>query len=317
MLITNHIINNSPLINIDKLIEIFVKVDDFFKEFDDQINSMRLQSGLKRIRNRKSKLADSEMMTIYIAFHLSHHTNFKAFYNGYVCKHWIDLFPNLVTYERFNQSQKKLIIPFFFFLNQQCLGHSRGVNFIDSTTLKVCHIKREKQHRVFKNIATKSKSTMGWFYGFKLHLIINDKGELLSFYLSKATTDDRNLKVINSLVQSIFGKLYGDRGYISTKLADLLWNDAISLIYKRRRNMKKQNLSDEDKLLLRKRSLIESVNDELKNICSIEHTRHRSIQGFMNNLLSGLCTYHFLPKKPSLKFEQLKEVSNQLLLDAA
>ncbi len=303
--------------NIDKLIEIFVKVDDFFKEFDDQINSMRLQSGLKRIRNRKSKLADSEMMTIYIAFHLSHHTNFKAFYNGYVCKHWIDLFPNLVTYERFNQSQKKLIIPFFFFLNQQCLGHSRGVNFIDSTTLKVCHIKREKQHRVFKNIATKSKSTMGWFYGFKLHLIINDKGELLSFYLSKATTDDRNLKVINSLVQSIFGKLYGDRGYISTKLADLLWNDGISLIYKRRRNMKKQNLSDEDKLLLRKRSLIESVNDELKNICSIEHTRHRSIQGFMNNLLSGLCAYHFLPKKPSLKFEQLKEVSNQLLLDAA
>jgi len=303
--------------NVDKLIEIFISVDDFFLEFDDHIKSVRLNSGLKQVRNRKSKMSDSEMMTIYISFHLSSHTNFKAFYNGYVCKHWTDLFPNLVSYERFNQTQKKLIIPFILFLNQQCLGRSRGVNFIDSTTLKVCHIKREKQHRVFKNIATKSKSTMGWFFGFKLHLIINDKGELLSFYLSKATTDDRNLKVISCLVRSIFGKIYGDRGYVSKKLAELLWNDGISLIYKKRRNMKKQNLSDEDKLLLRKRALIESVNDELKNICSIEHTRHRSLQGFMNNLLSGLCAYHFLPKKPSLKFEQINDVDNQLLLNAA
>lgn len=317
MLTTNNITTNFPSMNIDTLIQIFLEVDDFFIEFGPKIQKVRLESGIKTHRNRKSKLSDSEMMTIYIAFHLSHYNNFKAFYNEYVCQHWTEWFPELISYERFNQTQKKLIVPFIIFLNQRCLGHSRGVNFVDSTTIKVCHIKREKQHKVFKNIATKGKGTMGWFYGFKLHLIINDKGEILSFYLSKANVDDRNLKVINCLVQNIFGKLFGDRGYISKTLADLLWNDGISLVYKRRRNMKKQNLSDEDRLFLRKRSLIESVNDELKNICSVEHTRHRSLHGFMNNLLSGLCAYHFLPKKPSLKFEKSEQQNLQPLLNAA
>lgn len=303
--------------NIDLLIQIFIEVDDFFIEFTPELKKMRLNGGLKQSRNRKSNLTDSEMMTIYIAFHLSHYKNFKAFYNEYVRRHWADWFPGLVTYERFNQSQKRLIIPFMVFLKQRCLGHSRGVNFVDSTTIKVCHIKREKQHKVFTGMAHKGKGTLGWFFGFKLHLIINDKGEILSYALSKANTDDRNSKIINTLVQNIFGKLFGDRGYISKTLADYLWNDGISLIYKRRRNMKKQNLSDEDRLFLRKRSLIESVNDELKNICSIEHTRHRSLQGFMNNLLSGLCAYHFLPKKPSLKFESVEHNTKQLLLGAA
>lgn len=317
MLITNYIKNNSLVVNIDILFQIFIDVDDFFIEFEPQIKKMCLGDPNKPTRNRKSSLSDSEKMTIYIAFHLSHYTNFKAFYKEYVCAHWTDLFPGLVSYARFVQTQDRLIIPLIMFINQSCLGRSRGINFIDSTTLKVCHIKREKQHKVFKDIATKGKGTMGWFFGFKLHLVINDRGEILSFYLSKANTDDRNLKVINSLVQNIFGKLFGDRGYISKTLADYLWNDGISLVYKRRRNMKKQNLSDEDKLLLRKRSLIESVNDELKNICSVEHTRHRSLKGFMNNLLAGLCAYNYLPKKPSLNIKTTEDELETPLLGAA
>lgn len=313
----NYIRNNSPIMKIDTLIQIFIEVDDFFKEFQPQLDKMKLSSPKKTSRNRKSRLSDSEMMTIYLTFHLSDYKNFKAFYKEHVSVHWTDLFPGLVTYERFNQTQFKLIIPLILMLNHRCLGYSRGVNFIDSTAIKVCHIKREKQNKVFDGIATKGKGTMGWFFGFKLHIIINDKGEILSFCLSKANTDDRNMNVISSLVANIFGRIYGDRGYISKTLTDYLWNDGISLIYKRRRNMKKQNLSDEDRLFLRKRSLIESVNDELKNICSVEHTRHRSLQGFMNNLLSGLCAYHFLPKKPSLKFEQDNTQNNQLLLGAA
>lgn len=302
---------------IDTLIQIFIDVDDFFKLFARQIDEVRLSSGLKKHRNRKTNLSESEMMTIYIAFHLSGYSKFKTFYTEYVALHWQDMFPDLVSYERFNHLQKRLVIPLMLFLNQRCLGHSRGINYIDSTTLKVCHIKREKQHKVFQSLATKGKGTMGWFYGFKLHLVINDKGEILSYYLSKANTDDRNLRVINCLVKTIFGKLYGDRGYISKALADHLWNDGVSLVYKRRRNMKSQNLSDTDKLLLRKRALIESVNDELKNICSVEHTRHRSLQGFLNNLVSGLCAYHFLPKKPSLKFEQNEGLPQHCLNVAA
>jgi hypothetical protein len=301
----------------DKITEIFVDIDDFCIEFDHQIQYFRLKDPNKPIRKRKSKLSDSEMMTILVCFHHSNYTNFKAYYTEMVFPHWIHLFPDLVSYERFNQTQHRVIIPLLLYLKQHGLGCSRGINFIDSTPIIACHIKREKQHKVLKSFATKGKGTMGWFYGFKLHLIINDKGEILSFYLTKANVDDRNIKVINSLTENIFGKLYGDRGYVSKALADFLWNDGIHLIYKRRKNMKEQNLSDIDKILLRKRALIESVNDELKNICSIEHTRHRSPKGFFINLVSGLIAYQFLPKKPSLNITQEKNQENQLLLTAA
>ena len=140
---------------------------------------------------------------------------------------------------------------------------------------------------------------MGWFF-FKLHLIINDKGEILSFYLTKGNVDDRNIAVLKTMTKDIFGKLFGDKGYISKALSELLYQDGIQLITKVRKNMKQQNLSSQDQILLRKRALIESVNDELKNICKMEHSRHRSLHGFIINLTSALCAYHFFPKKPSL-----------------
>ncbi|MCB9262905.1 MAG: IS982 family transposase [Flavobacteriales bacterium] len=299
-----------------KIAEIFVEIDDFCKEFEVEIKKRRLEAKNSTSRIRKGKLSDSEVMTILLCFHHSNYVNFKAFYTEMVQVYWTHLFPDLVSYERFNAIQQKVMIPLLVFLKTKALGSSRGINFIDSTTLKVCHIKREKQHSVMKHFASKGKSTMGWFYGFKLHLIINDKGELLSFYLSGANVDDRNLKVIETMTKNIFGKLYVDRGYISQILADYLWNDGIHLVYKRRKNMKSQNLSDTDKILLRKRALIESVNDELKNICKVEHTRHRAPKGFLMNVISALTAYHFLPKKPSLNITPEKEESNQLLIAA-
>jgi hypothetical protein len=150
-------------------------------------------------------------------------------------------------------------------------------------------------------MAAVGKSTMGWFFGFKLHLIINDKGEILSFYLSKGNIDDRNAKAITTMTKNIFGKLFGDKGYISKALSDLLFGNGIQLITAVRRNMKSKALSNEEKLLLRKRSVIETVNDELKNICQVEHTRHRSISGFLLNIMSAIAAYSFFPKKPSIK----------------
>lgn len=315
-MIINKLQTYSPIINIEEIIEIYVAVDDFCIDFRPQLEPIMLSEGLFNGKKRKSKLSDSEMMTILICFHRSGYRNFKSFYNNHVRMYWLDLFPDLISYERFNQSQQKVLLFLMAFLKNRCMGKCRGINFVDSTRLQVCHIKREKQHKVFKGIATKGKDTMGWFFGFKLHLVINDKGDVLSFYLSKANVDDRNLKVFNVLVKNVFGKLCGDRGYISKTLADYLWNDGVHLVYKRRKNMKKQNLSDTDKILLRKRALIESVNDELKNICNIQHTRHRSTKGFLINLVSGLAAYHFLPKKPSLNIKPFHE-NQQLLLSAA
>ena len=297
----------------DKITRIFVDVDDFVKDLDHFSMKKQLLGVDVARRDRKTSLTLSEMMTIYIGFHLSHHTNFKSYYKEFLSVHYKHLFPNLISYERFNQSQNRLFMPLMLYINNRCLGQCTGISYVDSTTLPVCHIKREKQHKVFKGIAQKSKSTMGWFFGFKIHLIINDKGEILSFCFSRANVDDRDTKIMAIMTKEVFGKLFGDRGYIDQKLAEYLWNDGVELIYKRRKNMKSMNLSDTDKILLRKRAIIETVNDELKNICSIQHTRHRSLQGFLNNAISALIAYQSFDKKPSIKISHELNDRNQLL----
>ena len=284
----------------DKVIEFFVELDDFQLEFNEHIKQSRIEQGYTKTRKRATILSESEMMSILLLFHFGHFTNFKHFYTQYVQLHLTDCFPQTLSYSRFIQLQPRVMIPLMLFLKHRCMGKSRGINFIDSTILRVCHIKREKQHKVFKGIAKKSSSTMGWFFGFKLHLIINDRGEILSFYLTKGNVDDRNIDVLTQMTKGVFGKLFGDKGYISKALSELLFEDGIQLITKVKKNMKKQNLSSEDQILLRKRALIESVNDELKNICKIEHSRHRSVHGFIINISSALAAYHFFPKKPSL-----------------
>jgi hypothetical protein len=302
--------------NKNKVIEIFCEVDDFLKEFDEFETKKLISKGETLYRNRKSTMSLSEKMTIYICFHLSSYTNFKRYYNELVKPHWADMFPSLITYERFNQTQDRLFVPLLLYLNNCRLGKCTGISFVDSTTLHVCHIKREKQNKVFMGMATKSKSTMGWFFGFKLHLIINDKGEILSFSLSRANKDDRDEDIMKNMVEQIFGKLVGDRGYISEKLAQYLWNNGVELIYKRRKNMKEMNLSDTDKVLIRKRALIETVNDELKNICCLQHTRHRAVQGFLNNLVTALIAYQFLDKKPALKLSTMDLVPDKYIIAA-
>ena len=300
----------------DKVTEFYVELDDFHREFGSQLENRPFLTDAKvKRRNRKGKLSDAEMMAIFLLFHYGQFTNFKHFYTRYVQVHMADLFPDLISYQCFNARQERILVPLLLYLKYRGLGASRGINYIDSTLIRVCHIKREKQHRVFKGVAKKGKSTMGWFFGFKLHLIINDRGELLSFYLSEGNVDDRNIDIMTAMTRDIFGKLFGDKGYISKALAELLFQDGIQLMTKVRKNMKQQNLSDIDAILLRKRALIESVNDELKNICKVEHTRHRSVKGFLVNLAGALAAYCFLPKKPSLNITPIE--TNQLSLWAA
>lgn len=276
----------TPLFS-DKIAEIFVKVDDFCKLFEDEFKKQSLPTtkDIKK-RNRKATLSDSEVLTMLIAFHGGQFRNFKHFYCQYVCFHLRDCFPDVVSYNRFIELSHRCAIPFMMFLHYCCRGECTGISFIDSTVLRVCHNKRIKRNKVFKGMAKVGKSTPGWFFGFKLHLIINDKGEILSFYLSQGNTHDSSAKIITRMTKEIFGKVFGDKGYINKALADLLFGDGIQLITAVRRNMKQKALSNEEKLLLRKRSVIETVNDELKNICQIEHTRHPVFaNGTPNNFL--------------------------------
>jgi len=297
----------------DKITEIFIKVDDFCNEFEMEYKKLQIDSPkTTHVRNRKSGLCDSEIITLLIAFHGGQFRNFKHFYKNYICVHLQNDFPGLVSYNRFIELSHRSAIVFMFFLHYECRGECTGISFIDSTILRVCHNKRIKRNRTFKGVAEVGKSTMGWFFGFKLHLIINDKGEILSFYLTKGNVDDRDAKAITSMTKEIFGKLFGDKGYISKALSDILFGNGIQLITQVRRNMKSKALSNEERLLLRKRSVIETVNDELKNICQVEHTRHRSINGFLINIISAIAAYSFFPKKPSIK-RDIEETNPKLI----
>jgi len=303
---------STPLFK-DKVAEIFVKVDDFCNHFEDEFKKHSLPPAIgTKIRNRKTTLSDSEVITILIAFHGGQFRNFKHFYCSYVCHHLRDCFPDVVSYNRFIELSHRCAVPFMLFLHYCCRGECTGISFIDSTVLRVCHNKRIKRNKVFKTMAKVGKSTVGWFFGFKLHLIINDKGEILSFYLSQGNTSDNSAKIITRMTKEIFGKVFGDKGYINKALADLLFDDGIQLITAVRRNMKQKALSNEEKLLLRKRSVIETVNDELKNICQVEHTRHRSVAGFILNILSAIAAYSFFPKKPSIK-KDIEETNPTLI----
>jgi len=211
-----------------------------------------------------------------------------------------EYFPHQVSYNRFVELKSEILMPLALYTQKYRAGTVTGVSFIDTTPIKVCHCRRISSHEVFKGIAARGKNSTGWFYGFKLHLVINDMGEICSFYLSPGNVDDRNREVMERLSRDLWGKLYGDRGYISKELFELLYGRGIQLITKLKKNMKNVLMDIGDKLLLRKRGVIESVNDYLKNICQVEHTRHRSPLNFMVNLLAALSAYSFFPSKPSI-----------------
>lgn len=284
------------------LTEIFCEVDDFYRTLESTPPPALLPSGdtvNPPMIMPPCTLSPSEMMTLVIAFHLSHYRTFKHFY-AHVQEYWRAEFPGLVSYPRFVALQPYLLIPLCAYLNRR-KGSVTGIAFIDSTSLAVCHNRRIHSHRVFKNLAKRGKNSVGWFYGFKLHLIVNDRGELLAIKLTPANVDDR--EPVPEMTRDLWGKLFGDKGYISQKLFDLLFEQSLQLITKIKKNMKNKLMPLLDKLLLRKRAIIETVNDQLKNISQIEHTRHRSMAGFMLNLLGGLIAYTYQDKKPSLHLD--------------
>jgi len=280
--------------------DLFCSVDDFCQSFEPQWKQQLLGFGLKH-RNRPRSLSLSEIMTILIGFHQSCYRNFKAYYQKKVQAEWTAEFPGLVSYQRFIDWVPSTLVPLCAYL-RSCFAQCSGISFMDSTALKVCHNRRIKQHKVFKDLAARGKTSVDWFFGFKLHLVVNDRGELLNFVLTPGNTDDRT--PVPKLLQQLFGKVFADKGYISQKLAEQLLKTAgIQLITKLKRNMTQRLMPLCERLLLRKRAIIETIIDQLKNISQIEHTRHRSPVNCFVNILGGLIAYCHQPKKPSIALD--------------
>lgn len=279
-----------------KLIEIFCETDDFCQVFSvwEQTHLLGNTQG-----NRKPRLSDSEIMTILIFYHLSGFKCFKYYYNRFVCQNLSGHFPGLVSYNRFIELIPRYYIKLFFFSKTFCTVKSDKISYVDSTKLPVCHNLRIHSNRVFKDIARRGKTSTGYFYGLKIHLVINDIGEIIDFVITPGNIADNNKELLRQLFQNVKGKVFGDKGYL-TKIFNELYEQGVQLITKVRRNMKTSLVTMKDKFYLNKRGVIESVIDILKSICDIDHTRHRSPQNAIIHILGGVAAYHFLDQKPSI-----------------
>ena len=290
--------------------EIFYNVDNFCQTFINKWNKNLLPN--LEIKQQNSRMLISEIMTIVIFYHSSGYKCFKYFYLNHIIQNYKSHFPKIVSYNRFIELMPKTIVPLLYFLKYNRMSECTGISYIDSTKIAVCNNRRISSNKVFKNIAKRGKTSMGFFYGFKVHLIVNHKGDLISFSITTGNKSDKNKSLVSKMCEDLFGKLFGDKGYISNPLRYDLKNKDIQLITKLNSNMKNKLINLTDKILLNKRGVIETINDQLKNICNIEHSRHRSVFNFFVNLISGLIAYTFLPNKPSIR---LSVAETNLLVD--
>jgi transposase len=280
----------------DSLTETFCLIDDFCRQFEPAWHRRMLSAGSKK-RRRKPELSLSELMALMVLFHQIRFRQFKSFYLNHACRHLRAEFPRLPSYQRAVELMPRCAVPLAALF--ECLkGDCDGVSIADATPLAVCDNKRIPRHKVFKNKAERGKTSMGWFYGFKLHAIINSKGELVRIKLTPGNTDDR--KPVPGMCEGLFGLLFADKGYVAKWLAETLQGMGIRLVTTRKKNMKPVAITAFEKALLKRRSLVETVFDELKNLCQIEHTRHRSINNFIVNLMAGIVAYCLSDTKPSL-----------------
>ena len=280
------------------ILPVFFDIDEFCKLFEPLWNKHLLETATKQ-RKRRRSLALSEIMTILVLFHISGYRNLKQFYLEFVCQHLCLEFPSLVSYTRFVEFERDALIPLAAYL-QTKRGQCTGVSFVDSTKLAVCENLRIPNHKQFADLAKRGFTSTGWFFGFKLHVSVSERGELLSWFLTPGNTDDR--RTVPQLTRQLWGKLFGDKGYVSNALKLLLAESNLEFITKPKKNMKEQEINFTDKILLRKRAIIETVFDQLKNISQIEHSRHRSFWNFLINVIAGLTAYSWREKKPCLNY---------------
>lgn len=274
---------------------LFCFVDDFYKGFEPWYKKSLLTFGTKK-RNRQCKLSLSEIITILIAFHQSGMACFKYFYLE-LMRNYRNLFNHLVHYDRFI-ALIKLAFPALVCLLKTLEGTVTEYLFIDATPMAVCHNLRERRHKVFKGLAKKGRTSTGWFFGFKLHFIFNTHGEIVRMQITGGNVNDRS--PVMGLMRDISAKLIGDKGYISKKLSAELFEQKATLITKIKKNMKNCLMDITDKIMLMKRSFIETIFSSIKLLGTLIHHRHRSPINAFTHLFAGLISYQIRTDKPSL-----------------
>lgn len=299
----------TSMMNVHQLTSIFCEIDDFCKAVDKDLPQMQLEGIFKGKRGPECCIAVSEIMTILVLFQMFGYRNFKTFYMNFIQVFWKKYFPNLTSYQRFIELKRRAFYYLLLFIQHKA-GKKTGIYYIDSSCMPACHLKRSKRNRVFKEIGEYGKTSIGWFFGLKIHIIINNFGELISFKVTKGNLNDAVAG--RSLLHGLKGLAFGDKGYIGKKLFEELLKNGLKLITRKRKNMKeKLNLDACEEQLLNQRNVIETVIGCLKHKYHIWHTRHRSIINAIVNMISALAAYVIEPLKLS-GFKKLKQHNYQL-----
>lgn len=276
--------------------ELYCFVEDFCRVIDKNFADKLLSNGKRP--TRVAGITVAEILTITLLYHQSPCKNFKAFYLLYLPLYKAE-FQKLPSYDRFIALKPRVLWYLALLLQWFCTqAEMTGISYIDTTTITVCHEKRISRNKTFYGLAEISKSTYGWFFGFKLHLIINEIGEIQAFTLTKGNVDDR--KPVANLTEKLTGLLFGDKGYIKKDLFQKLFDRGLQLVTNIKKGMKNILMPLRNKILLKKRSIIETVFDFLKNKFELEHTRHRSPVNFLVHIFSTLVSYSMHSKKPSI-----------------
>ena len=281
-------------------IGLYCEIDDLQKNYESYCASRRV--GIFSRQKREPGLSLSELSTICVMYHVSGYKCLKYYYESEILGFWHDWFPDAPSYERFVILMPRcLILLMLWSLYTFSKSIRTGYYFIDSKTLAVCHPRREHSHKVFKGVASKGKSSMGWFFGFKIHLVTNHLGQIMNMKITAGNVADNNIKLLQGILANLQGKCCGDKGY-QTTLFEAFYQQGLHLLVKPKKSMTKADLplNLNEGFLIRKRGVIESVFDILDNICNIEHSRHRKPDNALCSIISAVIAYQFMPTKPHI-----------------
>jgi Transposase DDE domain len=283
---------------LDRLVEVFCAVDDFCKAFQPQWAAHQID-GSYQPRGPKPGLADSEIITLLLVLHSSGFKYLKNFYNSPMGEVLRRYFPRMPCYERFVTLEKRVFVPLMCFMFSRT-GRKTGIYYIDSTALPVCHNRRIGRHKTFAGLAARGKTSMGWFFGFKLHLVFNHRNEIVAVKLTPGNVHDG--APVEQLTHNLTGKLFGDKGYLGKKRAAALLKRGLVLMTKVRKNMKALPLTLTDKLRLNARNMAETIIGHIKAFSSLNLPKHRAPLNAFLHLLAALTAYQLNPIKPTASF---------------
>jgi hypothetical protein len=274
---------------------LFCLVDDFCKGFEPWYKRQLISDGTAK-RNHSCHLSLAETLTILIAYPQSRMACFKYFYLDLLNSRQ-KLFPKLVHYARFVKLIKRAF-PALVCLLKSLEGEITQYLFIDSTPMAVCHNLREKRHKTFKGLAAKGKTSTEWFFGMKLHMIFNTKGEIIRLTITPGNVNDRT--PVPHMVRALEAKLIGDKGYLSKKLFQELFENGVTLITKIKKNMKNRLMEMTDKMMLMRSFFVETIFSSMKSLDTLIHPRYRCPVNAFALLFAGLINYQLRADKPTL-----------------